>query len=389
MVTAKLVRHFCSVCLLHGLLCAPLPGSDRWLPAPPQTMTPEEQSLLQDAADGHLDVFPLLDAALLAENDTPDVEARDRFEKLARKLQALPDLPSAESHDFQRLEQRLATTLRLLHQQILVGQYRPDATSVTLALQKGHYNCVSSTILFVELCRRQGIRTTPMASATHVFCRVEGPGRPIDVQTTSPRWFDLSDEQRAAATPDGAHSALPITDAALVGKLYYNFGVQHLEHDRYQQAERAFRMSLLLDPQDASARENLLATWNNWALALAQQGHYAEAMKRLDQARQVAPNYPPLRANLVHVTQQWAQSLCRLGRHPEALTLLESRKDSDPQAPLFIDGPPIVYRLWIEWLEQHGRPAEAEQVLNEALRRYPHSTLFRSDALRISTPSSR
>ncbi len=329
----------------------------------PGSLSVQQRLLLADAADGSLDRFSLVEAAIAAESQPAEPLALSckRFEHLVSQLATSGDGSHNLTERRARL-QRLAEAFRALHEQVLTGMYQSDATSLSHALKTGNYNCVSSTVLLVELCRRHGIRLIPMTSATHVFCRWEDGDFSFDIQPTCPRWFELSDEQRRAASPPGTAAARPVSEVALVGKVFYNFGVHYLEEQRFAEAEQAFRASLLLDSQDASARENLLATWNNWALALTEQGRYPEAMRLLDQARTVDATYPPVRANVVHVTQRWAQALCRENRYEEALRLLEQRRSIDPEAPLFVQGPEIVYQMWRNWFERNGNRQESTRL---------------------------
>ena len=62
--------------------------------------------------------------------------------------------------------------------------------------------------------------------------------------------------------------------------IYYNRGVDLLAAKRFAEAADANANALRLDPQNAVARGNLLATLNNWSIALGDAGQFAEAIER-------------------------------------------------------------------------------------------------------------
>ena len=104
------------------------------------------------------------------------------------------------------------------------------------------------------------------------------------------RAWSVSD-WRAAAT-----SAL-----GLIAMFYYNRGVDAVYHSRYAESVAANRKALLLDPNNATARGNLLAAVNNWALALADTGRFEEAELLLADGRRYAPDHLPFVYNAAHV----------------------------------------------------------------------------------------
>ena len=63
--------------------------------------------------------------------------------------------------------------------------------------------------------------------------------------------------------------------------MLYNRGLDDLEAGRYAEALAANRAALELDPHNATARANLLATVNNWSLAEFKAGDAAAALRLL------------------------------------------------------------------------------------------------------------
>ena len=113
----------------------------------------------------------------------------------------------------------------------------------------------------------------------------------MDVESTCPRWFRLSDEEKrraeSAARATGVVSAgtgpnratcREVSGVALVATIYYNRGVDLLRDNRFAEAVEANTKALWLDPSSDTAHGNLLATLNNWAIHQGETGAYNEAV---------------------------------------------------------------------------------------------------------------
>ena len=81
----------------------------------------------------------------------------------------------------------------------------------------------------------------------------------------------------------------------LAAMIYYNRGVDLLAAQRFAEAADANSNALRLDPQNAVARGNLLATLNNWSIALGNAQQYAAAVGCLRQGLAIDPKFAPLR----------------------------------------------------------------------------------------------
>jgi hypothetical protein len=359
-------------------------SADRGMSAGIANGMAREQQMLADAADGRLDEVTLADATWLA-NAVYDGRQREqlqvRLDQLTTQLRADVDSAVPSRH-------RVVAVYDWMHARVLTGQYQADCTQLARTLQEGHYNCVSATVLFHVLCRAVDLHPVAVATPTHVYSRVYVGREKIDVQTTCPQWFRLTDEQQRrhlppGATAEGQEQPRELGDIELLAKVYYNRGVRWLEAQRFEEAETAFRCSLRLDPQDRTAHENLLAALNNWALDCCDQGEFARAAELLRRGWQIDAQYSAFRANDLHIHQRWAQNLCQRGDYRGALDLLEQGRQRQPDAPLFRDGPVAVYRMWVAALAERGEVHNGLQILAEAQRRYPQAPELAADRLRL------
>lgn len=332
-----------------------------------------EARLLADAADGQLNDIGLLDAAIIAggiSDEAALASARRKLHSLWLEVgePLIEHLPQRD---------RPRAILSALHRLVLTGKYKSECTEVQCTLESGDYNCVTATVLYLELCRRHGLSGATVAIPAHVYCRLHGkPDQ--DIQTTCRDWFEVQEGKStnsavsALARQIASQGVQPreLTDVQLLGKVYYNRGVSQLEVHDYAAAIPLLKTSLALDPQDQPARNNLLAAYNNWALALCDAGDFAAASDKLAVGRAIDDQYGPLQTNDLYVHQKWVLHLCERGRYSAAVDVLQQGYERRPDAALFDGGRYAVYGMWSRTLLEGNRLSEALAVLDSARRRY-------------------
>ena len=347
-----------------------------------------EQRLFADAADRRLDQHTLLDAALIASGVTnkDDLQRyQDQREALLRKFRSspptaspgtipsppmasrgttpspptaspgtIPSPPMAsvgthspapslpQPHDEHH---RLAVALfDFMHEHVLDGGYRLECTDLRVVLDRGRYNCVSSSVLYKSLGDALGLRIVGLEMPGHALLRLQlDDGRAIDIETTCPQWFHLKDrpEQRrhrlreqlgevAAGDRSTAREVSPVDLAAMI---YYNRGVGLLAERRFAEAAIANAKALHLDPRNEIAQGNLLATLNNWAIAMGESGRFAEAVEVIEAGLAIDPDYKTFAQNYVHVHHQWTERLVAEGRFDEACQRLRRATAVMPDRP--------------------------------------------------------
>jgi tetratricopeptide (TPR) repeat protein len=358
----------------HGPLCPWLRRiavASLLLAATPVDAASRDAQLLADAADGKLDQFGLLDAAVIAGGADASQVSAVRRKLDSRWLEVgeplINTLPAAD---------RPRAILSALHRLVLTGKYKAECTEVQRTLDSGDYNCVTATVLYLELCRRHGLIGSAVAIPAHVYCRLHSQ-READIQTTCKEWFELDGKDNNAtdntlAKQIAAQTATPreLTDVELLAKVYYNRGVSQLEAHEYAAAIALLRISVKLDPRDEPARNNLLAAHNNWALALCDAGDFAAAADKLAAGRAIDGHYGPLQTNDLYVHQKWVLHLCESGRYSTAIEVLEQGFQRRREAALFDGGRYAVYGMWSRTLLEANRVDEALAVLDAARRRY-------------------
>lgn len=337
---------------------------------------PLEKRLFSDAADGRLDEFSLLEAALVAGG----VARAEVLRRYTKQWDGLVEELRRSGEPAGRPRQRAQVVFEFMHGRVLHGGYRIECTGLSAALDHGRFNCVSASVLFNCLAGRLGLSVCGLEMPSHAMSRVFLPDGPLDVETTCPSWFRLMDHPERQAElveetigrPPGQQRApaREISAVQMTAMIYYNRGVDLLAEGQYEQAAVANAKALRLDPPSATARGNLLATINNWAIALGRSGDYAEAAELLEQGLGLKPDYETFALNYVHVHHQRVEQLCGAGRFEEALGVLARAAAKLPDQQYFQRAPMDVYRRWSCWLFEQGQPERALGVFAQARRRH-------------------
>ena len=363
---------------------------------------PLEQRLFDDAADGCWHQHTLLAASLIASGvHDPVALARhqQRFAALVAELRRSGRVAGSPV-------QQAQAVFEFMHRRILTGGYHLEATDLALPLDQGQFNCVSASVLFNCLAGEFGLTTRGLEIPGHAMSRLVLGERSLDLETTCPTWFRILHDPRKqadhaeqvlgihadpprtaddAAKPgraDVAASArgmtlppLPATrrevsEVELVATIYYNRGVDLLAQKRFADALAANAKALRLDSSNLTARGNLLATINNWAIELGSQGRYSDAAGLLTQGMALDPSYNTFKANFVHVYYQWAEDFCRQDRYEDGVHLLAAALEVLPDESYFRQARLDVYRRWARTRFQSGQEDEAYRVLGEARELY-------------------
>jgi tetratricopeptide (TPR) repeat protein len=293
-----------------------------------------EARLLAAASHGTLGDRDLLQAALIAsgEHDAAKLaDYRRRWSQLVERLAAGRTVCGTS-------QQQAQAILEFLHRQLLRGGYDLAATDVRQALDHGHYNCVSASVLFHCLAVEFGLPTCEVVLPGHVKSRVHTAAGSLDVETTCARWFALSPAakkqaemsvsgHRSPAAQDATPRELSITDELAL--IYYNRALDLLGQQQFAAAAAADAKAARLDPGSATIRGNLLATINNWAVDLGRRGEFHQAAQLLRRGLALDAGYQSFAGNYAHVYRQWIRATAAAG-HAEEADRLTREATADP-----------------------------------------------------------
>jgi hypothetical protein len=373
-----------------AILSGPAVAERSGLPGREEILSPRlcalEQRLFDQIHDGRFGEFSLLEAGLIAGGVDRDDELRrycKRFDALVESLRRSGKIPGAP-------RERAQAVFSFLHQSILRGGYDLQASDVRQAFDHGRFNCVTASLLFNCLAERFQLRAVGLEIPGHAMSRLELPEETLDIETTCPRWFTLIDRAgrprgavaanspRTADSPqaekeptvqaepavqglardaeqDGGRAAgrgaaagdrRQVTEVELVATIYYNRGVDLLAEKRFAAAAAANAKAVRLDPNNATAKGNLLATINNWAIELGMSGEYEQAAELLRLGLATDARYEAFHSNYVQLFRQWSEYLCRSGRYEDAARLLARAAQEQPGEGFFREAAIEILHRW-------------------------------------------
>lgn len=329
-----------------------------------------EERLFEQIHDGRFGKFSLLEAGLIAGGVDRDSELHrycKRFDALVESLRR-----SGKVRGTPRQEAQAVFTF--LHQSILRGGYHLQASDVRQVLDHGRFNCVTASLLFNCLAERFQLKAVGLEIPGHAMSRLLLPAETLDIETTCPRWFALLDRPRGANVPPAGEptstaeetlaqaelakqslardatgerrTMRQVSEVELVATIYYNRGVDLLADKHFADAAAANAKALRLDPENATARGNFLATINNWAIDLGTSGEYEKASELLRLGLAADASYEAFHSNYVQLFRQWSEDLCRSGRHEDAVRLLARAAQEQPGEKFFHEAAIEILRRW-------------------------------------------
>src|SRR5215831_6323312 len=165
------------------------------------------------------DAHALLALAILASGDHHDAASYDRYRRRIDQFlsEVKPTIDAAPDAWHRGYELH-----RAMHRAFFAGGgtelggydfYQPRITGI---FEGGHYNCLSSALLFAVLARGFGLPVRAALVPTHVFIEMGEPGGKVfEIETTSSTGFDWIHDERfyreGAATWSGQRGLRPVT----------------------------------------------------------------------------------------------------------------------------------------------------------------------------------
>ena len=170
-----------------------------------------------------------------------------------------------------------------VHQRVLTGGYQSEQTDLSVLLDTGKFNCVSSAVLYNVLALELGLDARAIEVPDHAFSVVYDGADHMDVETTTAEGFNPARERIAAFEELTGFRYIPQSDkanrreigaAGLAALIYYNHAVADLQAGRYREALVANFRAMSLDQEFVSAVKNAIAALANWSAELARQGEW-------------------------------------------------------------------------------------------------------------------
>lgn len=290
----------------------------------------DEKAMFAKAKAGRLTPVEFAEAALLASGV---VDAGKR-KKYLRRLDTLEQQARAAVANARNPAAKGEALLKWLHRGPMSKGYVAHQTDLSVILDTGTFNCVSSAALYNVLALRLGLDVRAIEVPDHAFSILYDGTRHLDVETTNANGFNPARDQAAIAKfeqmtgfryiPD-AHrdQRREIDEEGLAAIIYYNHGVLLSDAKRYHEALVANFRAMSLDPEFGSAVKNALAVLAKWGAELSHEGKFEEALEVVTTGLALAPKDATLVNNHSAVWSQWALSAVDAGKPSEALAILQ------------------------------------------------------------------
>ncbi len=313
-------------------------------------ITADEAALFGDVKDGKFNKWSFDEAALLASGVTDAAKRKDYLKRLdALEAEAKTAVAGAKT-PFEKGEKLLSW----LHDKKgpLAKGYVSHQTNLSVILDTGTFNCVSSATLYNVLGKRLGLDVRAIEVPDHAFSILYDGSNHGDVETTTAQGFNPARDPAAQEkfqqqtgfqyiADTHRDQRREIGEAGLTAIIYYNHGVTLTADKRHHEALLAYFRAMSLDREFDSAVKNALASLANWSVGLADQGKFEEAMNVLTIGVALAPKDATLLHNRKVVWGNWADAAAKTGKDDVALTVLRQAAKEVP------DGNFTARQAWI------------------------------------------
>ncbi|HPN82437.1 MAG TPA: hypothetical protein PLM00_03550 [Spirochaetota bacterium] len=340
-----------------------------------QFSSPAEQKVVSELAKGNLTSYSLVEAGFIASGATSN-------ESLARYTSRYRDLLAKIRQDLPLMDENPRSRAKKLFDLMFkhaMNAYQSEQTTLLEIFDAGHFNCVSSTLLYNLLCAEFGLKTRVAVVPGHVFSQVLPGGTTwIDAETTSSAGFNPlrertnpGGEDRVFIEDRGQSGGKSFVDTGrLVALLYYNRGTLAHTQGRLSDAVALLMRALTIFPQHKESLENLLATMLEWAKKEGQTGNLDLAMRILTECDMALGSKNETQAMREGLVFNSAQAAAARGDFATAVRQIESWIASLPGQPT-VQHKTALRGYILQWAQQcmqQGKYSEMVSLIDRAAR---------------------
>lgn len=124
----------------------------------------------------------------LVEQNSPDMDSYlQKFDELEKNI-------FDKSFNQKSDSEKAALILQRMYE-LQLKEYEADQSRVDVLLDKGIFNCVTASVLYISLGMDAGLELYCCSLENHCFCRVKIDGKFLNVECTSRNGFDVGDRE--------------------------------------------------------------------------------------------------------------------------------------------------------------------------------------------------
>ncbi|WP_052294266.1 tetratricopeptide repeat protein [Desulfosudis oleivorans] len=339
--------------------------------------TPLERTFFEDLADGGLSGYDDYDAFLIA-SGIVDPRAFSRYRPRIRAIRsrALAGVDrNAAPYD------RGKTLLFWLHDNVL-RTYSETSNLAGDLLDKGAFNCLSSTILYCLLAKDLGLSVSGVLAPGHTFCLLADGDRQIVVETTNRYGFEpgrveeeaIEGGVRQVTVPETVYETTKTVPLyGLMALLYVN--TLDMSTLAVGQGETGclprFAKVCLFDPENGLFADNLAACLNNLAVSALGQERLEPAYLLIQQGK--ALGRAPFDDLEVQYYNQMAEQQAGSGDFNGAVQTLWTALQLYPENPVLDNNILYYYGLWADTFRTRSDTGGVVRVFLAARQMLPGS----------------
>jgi hypothetical protein len=256
--------------------------------------TADENDLLHDVYGGNAGHWSMAEAALIV-SGVADRTERQRF---ITQLNEIAVQAKAATANADTLKAKASILGKFLMKGPLQAGYVKDQYTLRNVLETGHFNCVSSAVLFTIMAHRVGLEVGVVTMPHHVFCRVPGfdveptAGNvyPADIRTDRIyKHFKAHNEElgKSYAADRPYHET---GDFGVLADMYCDFAGTARDAEQYGPQTINYLKASCLDPVEPSGGINVKGAMNKWFKACISKHQIAEATAIANLYRQIVRN---------------------------------------------------------------------------------------------------
>jgi hypothetical protein len=233
------------------------------------TMTADEFSLFQDLRDGRGNQFSFAEAALIVSGVHDAAKRKQYLGQIDQIAADAKDAVAKANH--KTIRARAHDLIRFLLDGPMKAGYVSGQDKLGAVLDTGHYNCVSSALMFAIIAHRLDIPVGIVTQPGHVFARIPG----YDVQTTSGRLVkadgrvkevrDMMEEHKLNL--NGFDSDRPYHetgDFGVLASIYGNTAIDEGVDKDFIQSTVNFLKAACLDPTQPNSGHAIELRFQKW-----------------------------------------------------------------------------------------------------------------------------
>lgn len=349
-------------------------------------VTEIEYRFFQDINDGTLHAFTPFDAFLIASEITDE----PMFSHYQKKLLAVRDgarktFAARKGGDPYSLANDLLVWLHSAH----LKTYTLKGTTAASLLDRGEYNCLSSSALYGLLAEDLGLRVEAVLVTEHSFCRVNGPNGWKDVETTTRHGFNPGNnaiiENAVVRVPRkdyGPRSYFSLLE--LMATVYLNRIILLQETQTNYIADLPkYKKAYYFNQRLHLIEANIRACFNNLANAAIGKGNYTEAEQYIAEGRRFSPSASYWDTLDSYLYSDKAAKYAEMGDYERAIATLREGLTKQPNASALNNNIAHYYNSWGLSYLREKKYANAIAVFETALIELPNNKTLEGNARNV------